>query len=101
MRNAIFILAVLISSFVIVISSCHDSSPTTTVCAPKMDSAAMVQRGKYLVSAIGCDDCHSPKRMGANGPEIIPELRFSGFPHNGKLPPIDTAAVNKGWALFA
>jgi hypothetical protein len=39
--------------------------------------------------------------MGAHGPELIPELRFSGFTQNGKLPPIDTKSVKNGWALFA
>jgi hypothetical protein len=61
----------------------------------------MVSRGEYLVTTIGCDDCHSPKRMGPHGPEIIPELRLSGFPHDGQLPPLDTTEVKKGWTLFA
>lgn len=39
--------------------------------------------------------------MGAHGPEIIPELRFSGFPKNGKLPPVDSKSVQKGWILLA
>lgn len=65
------------------------------------DSVEMVKRGEYLVSIIGCDDCHSPKRFGPNGPEIIPELRLSGFPHDGTLPPLDVSEVEKGWALFA
>lgn len=65
------------------------------------DSAARVARGQYLVTVIGCDDCHSPKRMGAHGPEVIPELRFSGFQKDGKLPPSDGNAVKNGWALFA
>lgn len=65
------------------------------------DAAARIKRGEYLVKSIGCDDCHSPKRMGAHGPEIIPELRLSGFQKNGKLPPLDTRPVKNGWALFA
>jgi mono/diheme cytochrome c family protein len=65
------------------------------------DSVTMVKRGEYLVSTVGCDDCHSPKRMGAQGPEIIPELRLSGFPEKGKLPPADSNVVKLGWALMA
>ncbi len=65
-----------------------------------MDSTAFVKRGEYLVLAGGCDDCHSPKRMGARGPEIIPELRLSGFQATDKLPPVDTTEIMKGWALF-
>lgn len=66
-----------------------------------VDSLQMIERGEYLVSTIGCDDCHSPKRMGPAGPEIIPELRLSGFQDQTKLPPIDISEVEKGWVLFA
>lgn len=41
-----------------------------------LDNKERLARGSYLVNSIGCDDCHSPKRMGANGPELISELRF-------------------------
>jgi hypothetical protein len=27
-----------------------------------------VARGKYLVTTSGCNDCHTPWKMGANGP---------------------------------
>ena len=60
-----------------------------------------VKRGEYLVNLIGCDDCHSPKRFGPAGPEIIPELRLSGFPHDGQTPPVSNEAVKNGWALFS
>jgi len=60
-----------------------------------------VKRGEYLVSIIGCDDCHSPKRMGAHEPEIIPELRLSGFNKAMRLADPDTAQVNRGWMMLA
>lgn len=61
----------------------------------------LVDRGEYLVTIMGCDDCHSPKKMGPNGPELIAELRLSGHPANTPLPPVDAAAVTgKGWALL-
>lgn len=65
-----------------------------------VDSIQMLERGKYLVNAMGCDDCHSPKKMGAQGPEIIEELRFSGYQASQQLPASDTDAIAKGWALF-
>ena len=65
-----------------------------------LDSTALVARGDYLVNAIGCADCHSPKRMGPHGPEIIPELHLSGFPSNGTVPPIDLNSIKEGWILF-
>lgn len=65
------------------------------------DAPSRVRRGEYLVNVIGCDDCHSPKRMGAHGPEIIPELRFSGFQQKAQLPPVDKKSVQNAWILFA
>ncbi|HTL10220.1 MAG TPA: hypothetical protein VL307_18225 [Chitinophagaceae bacterium] len=92
------LLAIIVSVLTI---ACTDSSANNNKTTVAKDSAARVQRGSYLVNAIGCDDCHSPKRMGAHGPEIIPELRFSGFPQNAALPPVDKSEIQKGWTLFA
>jgi len=101
MRTSIVITLFIASALSIAVAACTSTSARTTDTAVKLDSAAMVARGSYLVNAIGCDDCHSPKRMGPQGPEIIPELRFSGFPHNGQLPVIDTTEIKKGWTLFS
>jgi len=60
-----------------------------------------IKRGEYLVNAVGCDDCHSPKKMGAQGPEIISELRFSGSPSTAQLPSVNTGEIKKGWMMFA
>jgi Cytochrome c len=80
--------------------ACNNQASNDAVNTVK-DSTALVKRGEYLVLTSGCDDCHSPKKMGPMGPEIIPELRLSGFPENDKLPPVNKDAVAKGWSLFA
>lgn len=80
--------------------ACSNHSSADTVDKAK-DSTALVKRGEYLVMTSGCDDCHSPKKMGSLGPEIIPELRLSGFQETDQLPPVDKATVAKGWTLFA
>ena len=49
--------------------------------------AASVARGQYLVNAMGCHDCHTPWKMGANGPEADMSLALSGHPSGMKLPP--------------
>lgn len=66
-----------------------------------MTQEEKVKRGEYLVNAVGCDDCHSPKRMGKHEPEIIPELRFSGSPSTAQLPSVNTGEIKKGWMMFA
>ena len=65
-----------------------------------LTNAELVKRGEYLVNAVGCDDCHSPKTMGPRGPEIIQELRFSGYPSTRPVQKADSNAVKQGWALF-
>ena len=101
MRSSVLIVSAIAALLAIAVIACNSSSGNVPVAATKIDSAARVKRGEYLVNAIGCDDCHSPKRMGLRGPELIPELRFSGFPHDGQLPPVDTNQVKKGWMLLS
>lgn len=58
------------------------------------------EKGKYLVEIMGCNDCHSPKRMGANGPEIIPELMLSGFPADRPVVKFDSKLIKEGFAML-
>jgi hypothetical protein len=46
-----------------------------------------VARGKYLVTAVGCHDCHTPMKMGDKGPEPDMTRMLSGHPEGMKLPP--------------
>ena len=85
---------------VYVITSCNDKSTASKTETAKLDSSQLVERGKYLVTSIGCDDCHSPKKMGPNGPEVIAELRFSGYPSNRPFNKVSMDAFNKGWMTF-
>jgi len=98
MRNVVFIIAALSVALLLVTGeSCHDTGKDSPRTAK--DSSKMVRRGEYLVSAIGCDDCHSPKKMGPHGPEVDAELRLSGYPASRPLAVFDTTTA-KSWALF-
>lgn len=61
---------------------------------------AMLAHGKYLVTISGCHDCHSPKKMGPQGPELIDSLLLSGYPSDRPIREVDANAVRKGWALL-
>lgn len=50
-------------------------------------AAGDVERGRYLVSTSGCMDCHTPLKIGANGPEPDLERLFSGHPESLRMPP--------------
>jgi len=80
--------------------SCGEA-PSNKEVNNTLDTASLVKRGEYLVSIAGCDDCHSPKQMGAMGPELVPGLRLSGYPADRPTMPLSTDALSKGWVLLA
>jgi mono/diheme cytochrome c family protein len=43
--------------------------------------------GKHLVDSMGCHDCHTPFKMGPNGPEPDMARALSGHPGDMKMPP--------------
>ena len=59
------------------------TTPARGTAAP----AASADRGRYLVTSIGCGDCHSPKKMGASGPEEDHARFLSGHPETSNFPP--------------
>jgi hypothetical protein len=97
---------ILTLSFIILIGAtvfvaCSDTPGRSKTTTPLLDSAALVIRGEYLVNTIGCDDCHSPKKMGPNGPELIAETRLSGFPQNAPAPKVNLTDAKKGFIVLA
>ncbi|ULQ54169.1 c-type cytochrome [Flavihumibacter fluvii] len=101
MKKIILSLAGLSVMLVIVLSACQNNEKQETALAtPKLSNEELIKRGEYLVNTIGCDDCHSPKKMGPQGPEVDLEHRFAGHLADRALPASDTAASKKGWVLF-
>ncbi len=60
---------------------------------------SLVKRGGYLVSIMGCNDCHTPKKMGPNGPEFDTDRALSGHPADMPVARYDTGTA-KNWILF-
>lgn len=81
------------------IFSCTGNKTGDAPVALTQDS--LVKRGDYLVTIMGCDDCHSTKTMGPHGPEIVTELRFGGHIAGSKLPPAPDSAVKNGWLAMS
>lgn len=61
------------------------SSPTATSGTPTTNVS--VARGEYLVTTSGCHDCHTPWKMGANGPEPDMTRALTGHPADFVMPP--------------
>lgn len=53
----------------------------------KAPHESRVARGKYLVTIMSCNDCHTPFKMGAAGPEPDMTRMLSGHPEDLVLPP--------------
>lgn len=60
----------------------------TPAAPPAGDKAGdRVARGEFLVRMGGCDDCHTTKKMGPNGPEPDMSQRLAGHPQAMVMPP--------------
>jgi mono/diheme cytochrome c family protein len=51
--------------------------------------------GEHLVTICACNDCHTPKKMTANGPEPDSSLWLSGHPSTMPAPAVDRADMAK------
>jgi hypothetical protein len=70
-------------------------------------SPDLVGGGRYLVTVMGCNDCHTPFKMGKNGPEPDMTRMLSGHPEGMKMPSppklempwgMAGSATNTAWA---
>jgi len=60
------------------------STPSATTVTPA--NSARIERGAYLVGAMGCHDCHTPWKMGPKGPEPDMSRALSGHPADLVMP---------------
>lgn len=60
----------------------------STAAAERSGLRDPVARGRYLVNAIGCGDCHTPLQMGPNGPTPDLTRLLSGHPESLVLPEV-------------
>jgi hypothetical protein len=98
MRTFIFVCSFALA---VAIVSCNSSEPKTeSETSQPVGADSLVKRGDYLVASIGCDDCHSPKKLGPQGPQLDMEHRLSGYPAGRPVPKVDVAVLKSGWILF-
>jgi hypothetical protein len=97
----VFITILILTGFVWAVSSCSSTQQTdqsTAKVAPSKDS--LVKRGAYLVASIGCNDCHSPKKMGPHGPYVDTARMLSGFPADAPAPTETPDQAKNGLVVF-
>ena len=64
-----------------------DAQGASTGGASSSAKASQIARGKYLVDIMGCHDCHTPMKLGPNGPEWDMSRALSGHPESLVMPP--------------
>lgn len=87
-------------------TACNEASESsgTETAAPAATASyggyeTIEKYGEHLVIIGGCNDCHTPKKMGAAGPEPDMSLMLSGHPAQQPPPPLDQKeAAAKGLA---
>ena len=55
--------------------------------AVQQAAQSRIARGQYLVTIAGCNDCHTPLKMGPKGPEPDFSRMLSGHPEQLSMPP--------------
>jgi hypothetical protein len=64
-------------------AACAPPAPPPPPEPPKPTPA---ERGAYIVSTAGCHDCHTPFKVGPNGPEPDMTRQLSGHPADVEVP---------------
>ncbi|MEO7444814.1 MAG: c-type cytochrome [Ferruginibacter sp.] len=104
MKKLFLVFMIISSGLVCLLISCNEQKTSgteqVTADSAKTFTAEQAARGAYLVQIMGCSDCHTPLKMGANGPEPDMEHYLSGYPSGLTMPPLDTAAAKK-WILMS
>ena len=73
------------------------TAPPPSSWTPSLTKQQLVERGKYLVTIGGCNDCHTPWLVGPNGvPGPDPTRTLSGHPQD--FPITESAQIGPGAA---
>ncbi|MBE2257157.1 MAG: c-type cytochrome [Ignavibacteria bacterium] len=94
MKNLFSSLIALLMISVMLIYSCNKSTEK-----PVISKDSLIKKGEYLVTVMGCNDCHTPKKFGPKGPELDMDKLLSGHPENIPVAKVDTSLM-KDWVYF-
>ncbi len=97
MKKTYILIAGIICTIAVIISC--SSEETKTAAAATISNDSLVKKGAYLVSIMGCHDCHTPKKMTEHGPGLDMDRLLSGHPAQIPIMGFDSLTT-KNWALF-
>ena len=74
----------------VAIAGCNSAPPAQAPSPSEVPAAAtaqsQIERGHKLIIGGGCHDCHTPKKIGPNGPEADMDRMLSGHPESEGVP---------------
>lgn len=95
-------LPAILTVLMFIVSACQQPKPVeqteTQNEPPKPDYHGYESQekwGEHLVTIAGCNDCHTPKKMTAMGPELDSSLLLSGHPAQMPAPDVDRKEMEK------
>jgi hypothetical protein len=97
MKKAILICTVAMAAIILTFS-CNQPTNDSTANEP-INQDSLVKKGAYLVTTMGCNDCHTPMKMTPQGPVKDMDRMLSGHPSYIPLGKFDTTTT-KSYALF-
>lgn len=100
MKNAKRLSAVFLMVSVIFLVTCRNNQKSVSSEVIEPTQEQFIQRGEYLVKIMGCNDCHSPKEIGPQGPVVKTEVLLSGYPADRKLKKTNTDILKSGWVML-
>ena len=86
-REVVVVLICAALSTTVILSTAASDGAGRKVDPASAQQKERIARGEYLVTVGGCADCHTPLKMGANGPEPDMSRWLSGHPQQLKMPP--------------
>lgn len=86
---------VVVSAVISTFAACAQPSQAPAPQATAAPAMSQTERGKYLTIIAGCNDCHTPTKVGPNGPEPDMSRELSGHPATVAVKP--AAKVPDGW----
>ena len=87
MRPTILFMLTFLTYVVLVNERIHSVSHETAPVARPATGDARIERGAHLVRTMGCNDCHTPWKVGPRGPEPDMSRSLTGHPADLVMPP--------------
>jgi len=96
MKKYSFLFGLACIAAVVLLSKCAGTPEESATTTPYENATpnyggyeTQVKWGEHLVTICGCNDCHTPKKMGPMGPELDSTLMLSGHPSSMPGPDVD------------